>query len=268
MTIRAALAAGLLGLLASGAAGAASPDEAAARTMISGTVVCRERIALPPDASVHVRLDDASRPELPPRLIAQVTVPTAGRQVPIPFELVYKPADIVASRRYLVRATIVAGGRTLFASKTRYPVLTRGAPTKLEILVEPSGGGAARPDRAAQLEGVEWTLDSLGGVAALDRPEAQARFTLDPKKHGISGSTGCNRFSGRFELAGANLHLDPAGMTMMACAEDVMRREQAFLEALRATIGYRVKGESLELLEADGRVLARFVSAAAAARSH
>ena len=65
-------------------------------------------------------------------------------------------------------------------------------------------------------------------------------------------------------------HTTPGGMTMMACSEDVMRQEQAFLEAVKAATGDRITGESLELLEGDGHVLARFVSgpADAAPRSH
>ena len=86
----------------------------------------------------------------------------------------------------------------------------------------------------------------------------------------LSGSTGCNRFFGGFELVDGGLLLTPGGMTMMACPEDVMRQEQALLEALKAATGYRITGERLELLEGDGQVLARFVSgpAAGAPRSH
>jgi putative lipoprotein len=270
MTARITLAAGLLGLLAAGSTGARNQDAAAAPPKITGTVTYRERIALPPDASVQVRLDDASQPEMPPKLVAETTVPTAGKQVPIPFELPYRAADIVASRRYVVRAKIVAGGKTLFSSKTPYPVITRGAPTKLEILVQQGGGG--RPDRSkpaagtggAGLAGVEWRLVRLGDAPAVEQPDGkQAHFALDAEKKSLSGSTGCNRFFGGFELADGRLHLTPGGMTMMACPDELMRQEQAFLEALKAATGYRITGQTLELLEGDGRVLARFVSNAA-----
>jgi putative lipoprotein len=198
MMARITLVAGLLGLLAAGSAGARNQDAAAAPPKITGTVTYRERIALPPDASVQVRLDDASRPEMPPKLVAETTVPTAGKQVPIPFELPYRAADIVGSRRYVVRAKIVAGGKTLFSSKTPYPVITRGAPTKLEVLVQQGGGGLpARSKPAAGtgdagLEGVEWKLVELGGAPAVERPEGQqAHFVLDAEKKSLSGSTGC-----------------------------------------------------------------------------
>jgi putative lipoprotein len=279
MTIRTALAAGLLGLLCASAprATARSQDEAAAPPRITGTVTYREKVALPPDAIVQVRLDDASQPEMPAKLVAETTVPTAGKQVPISFELPYRAADIVPNRRYVVRAKIVAGGKTLFSSKTPYPVLTRGAPTKLEILVQQSGGGhPARPQPAAPsggagLVGVEWWLVELGAAPAIEQPGGQkAHFVLNAEKKSLSGSTGCNQFFGGFELVDGGLLLTPAGMTLMACPEDVMRQEQALLAALKAATGYRITGESLELLEGDGHVLARLVSSAAdgAAQSH
>ncbi len=150
MTARTALLASLVGIFSSVAvcAAAPSPDEPAAQPKITGTVSYRERIALPPDASVQVRLDDVSQPEAAPRRIAETTFPTAGKQVPIPFELPYSAADIVAGRRYAVRAKIVADGKTLFSTKTPYPVITRGAPTQLEILVQQAAGGQGGPSEA------------------------------------------------------------------------------------------------------------------------
>jgi heat shock protein HslJ len=93
---------------------------------------------------------------------------------------------------------------------------------------------------------------------------------LNEEKKSLSGSTGCNRFAGGFELVEGGLLLTPGGMTMMACPEDLMRQEQAFLEALKAATGYRITGVSLELLDCDGQVLARLVSGPAdgAPRSH
>ncbi len=259
MTTRLALAAALLAL--SAAALAQTPDPAAP-SKVTGTVVYRERIALPEDATVRVRLLDASDPELPPKPVAETTIPTRGKQVPIPFEISYAAGDVKSSRRYVVSATILAEGRTLFASRSRYPVITRGAPTKVEILVQPPAGGRpVRPKADAAsppLEGTVWTLVELGGKPPVDGPGARtAELALDSETHGIAGSTGCNRFMGTYALADGKLSLLPGGMTMMACPEDVMAQEQAFLAALRSATGYRIAGGRLELLAGDG-VAARF----------
>ena len=277
MTARTALLANLLGIFASVAvcAAAPSPDEPAAQPKVTGTVSYRERIALPSDASVQVRLDDVSQPEAAPRRIAETTFPAAGKQVPIPFELPYSQADIVAGRRYAVRAKIVAEGKTLFSTKTPYPVITRGAPTQLEILVQQAAGGkAARPKpapTAAGLTGVDWKLVSLGTTPALVPPQGPpAHLTFHSTKKSIAGSTGCNRFAGSFVLADRALSLNVGAMTMMACQDDVAAQEEAFVGALKGTAGYRLTNGDLELVDADGQALARFAAVAAdpATRSH
>ena len=77
MTIRIALAASVIGLLLGGgvrAKGLSQDDTAATPAKITGTVTYRERVALPPDASVQVRLDDVSQPEGSPRRVAETTV--------------------------------------------------------------------------------------------------------------------------------------------------------------------------------------------------
>lgn len=271
MKIRLVFAVSVLGLFAAGVSRAAarSQDDASAvvQPKITGTVTYRERIAIPPDASILVRLEDVTQPEGSPRRIAEATVAAAGRQVPIAFELPYRATDIVANRRYVVRARIMAGDKTLFSTKTPYPVITRGAPTKLEILVQQAGGRPGRPKPAPTadgLTGVEWTLVTLGTEPALAPPQGQAaNLALDSAKKTIAGSTGCNRFSGGFVLADGALHLNPGAMTMMACQDEAMRQERAFVEALKATTGYRLADGNLELVDGDGRALARFAAVGA-----
>ena len=233
---------------------------------ITGHVLGRERIAPPPGAVVRVRLEVFDNPERPPRRVAEVEFPIEGRQVPIPFTLPYDPARIVPDRRYRVTATIRSGDEILFSSRATYAVLTRGAPSRVDIVVEPAGSGARRPRTPTpggpELAGVPWKLDSLGDSPAA--AAAEIAFDRDPKQ--ISGSTGCNRFFGTYAAGeGASLKLEPAGMTLMACAGSADAQEKAFLDALRATASYRISGTTLELLDGGGRVLARFARAAEAA---
>lgn len=251
------------------AARIAQAAEDTASPKITGTVVYRERIALPPDAVVHVRLEAAGPPELPPKRIAEITVPTAGRQVPIAFELPYSASAVDPKKRHFVRATITSGDRTLFASRTPYPVLTKGAPSKVEILVQQSGAGkprpAAPPAGSFPLADSEWKLVALGQTPAAAEPDARpATLAFEGANRRISGSTGCNRFMGTFAPGeGSALKLDPNGMTLMACPDRAMQQESAFLAALRSTTGYRVEGAKLELLDGE-RVVARFESSGGA----
>ena len=240
-------------------------DENGAAAKITGSVVYRERIALPNDAIVRVRLEAAAAPEMPAKRVAEVVIPTEGKQVPIPFELAYDAAAIHPGTKYQVRATISAGDRTLFVSRTTYPVITKGAPTKVEILVQQAGSGrdsrVVASTTSLGLAGGEWKLIALGKATAVAEPDARpASLAFDGKTKRISGSTGCNRFMGTYTPGeGYGLKLDPSGMTMMACPDPATQQETAFLAALRATTAYRIEGAKLELLAKDS-VLARFES--------
>lgn len=98
---------------------------------ITGTVSYLQRIALPPNATLVVKLEDVSRADAPSIVIAERTIETAGRQVPISFKLVYDPAEIQARNRYGVRAQIFYGGNLRWMSTTAYPVITQDNPTEV-----------------------------------------------------------------------------------------------------------------------------------------
>ncbi len=54
------------------------------------------------------------------------------------------PAKIEDRFSYAVSARIEDGGKLLFVSDKRYPVITRGAPTNVELVLRPVGGPAPR----------------------------------------------------------------------------------------------------------------------------
>ncbi len=111
--------------------------DARSATVVSGTVIYRQRSALPPNASINVQLQDVTVQDTKAKVVAQVDIRSEGRQVPIPFRLRYKRASIDPSHSYAVRATITLDNETIFTSTSSYPVITRGAPTVVSILVEP-----------------------------------------------------------------------------------------------------------------------------------
>lgn len=105
---------------------------------VTGTVTYRQRIALPPDAVVKVRLQDVSRMDAPAVLLDEQTIPTQGKQVPIPFTLTYNPDQIEAKYSYAVSAEIWVKGKRQWISTTRNSVITNGKPTaNVTILVSP-----------------------------------------------------------------------------------------------------------------------------------
>lgn len=112
------------------------------RATLTGTVVYRERMALPINATIDVRLLDVSRQDVPARVMAQQTIDAAGQSVPVPYELEYDPGLVREAMSYAVRAEIrTASGELLWTTDTVHPALTRGAPTDdVEIRVVRTGG--------------------------------------------------------------------------------------------------------------------------------
>jgi uncharacterized lipoprotein YbaY len=105
--------------------------------VLAGSVIYRQRSALPPEALVRVTLEDVSLADAPATPLAETTVETAGRQVPVGFELAYDLGSIDTNHRYALRARIESGGRLLFTNTRTYPVLTGADPAILQVLVDP-----------------------------------------------------------------------------------------------------------------------------------
>jgi uncharacterized lipoprotein YbaY/heat shock protein HslJ len=113
-----------------------NPEESAQTKMqkITGTVSYRERLALSNRAELEVTLADVSRQDVAATILARQVISDPG-QVPIRFELEYRPGDIDERMSYSVRATIHDRGRLLFTTDTHTPVLTRGAGREAHLLL-------------------------------------------------------------------------------------------------------------------------------------
>ena len=109
----------------------------AATASVTGTVAYRERVMLPPDALLTVRLQDVSRQDVPARILGEQITVTDGKQVPLPFEIQYDPSLIDERFSYSISARIEDGNGILrFISDTSNPVITRDNPTQgVEIWV-------------------------------------------------------------------------------------------------------------------------------------
>ncbi len=109
---------------------------AAAQPSVSGTVVYRERMALPPDAAIEVKLQDVSGTGGTANTIAETVFGSGGKQVPISFQLSYNPSDINPAHKYQVQANIRVNGKLMFTGVIPYLVITQGAPSQVALLLE------------------------------------------------------------------------------------------------------------------------------------
>jgi heat shock protein HslJ len=122
--------------------------------------------------------------------------------------------------------------------------------------IEQSGQGVSD----ASLENTEWKLTRLGDAPVTSASQKQeANFTLNSEAHRISGSGGCNRLTGRYELHGDRITFSQMAGTMMACVQG-METEKAFLDALKQATRWKITGQQLELFDDTGRQLANFAA--------
>jgi putative lipoprotein len=89
--------------------------------VITGEVSYRERIALPPNAVLTVRLSDVSLADAPETVVAEQKIDPAG-QVPIKFELKLDPAIVQPNVNYALQARITVDDTLMFTNDERYSV--------------------------------------------------------------------------------------------------------------------------------------------------
>jgi putative lipoprotein len=117
------------------------PGDASAR--VTGTITHPRRTDLPASALVKVQLVDVSRADAAAIVLAEQLILANGTQVPLAFEIRYDPAKIDARFSYAVQARIELDARLLFINDQRYAVITRGAPTHVDMVLRPVGACAA-----------------------------------------------------------------------------------------------------------------------------
>ena len=110
----------------------------------------------------------------------------------------------------------------------------------------------------ANLGGDEWKLVSVKAADSdeliIPSPDRLPTLTFDIEKNTISGSAGCNRVMGPYELKGSSLKFGNIASSMMMCIEH-MNLESAVLKALNEINTYKVKNGQLILMK-ESKVLA------------
>ena len=114
----------------------------------------------------------------------------------------------------------------------------------------------ARADEAASdLEGTSWVLSSLATESGVTSSEIDQEITAVFEDGQMSGSAGCNSYFAGYEIEDGSLTLSGMGNTAMSCDEARNEREGEFLAALQTVTGYRLDGDTLVLLDADGNTV-------------
>jgi len=222
--------------------------------VLTGEVTYRERIALPPDATLTVKLVHLPRRDEAPVITAQARIVGPG-QVPLAFVLRFDREAVLAGQDYAVIAEIAAQDRVWFANQP-LPLDPLAASGPLSIMVNFVDTPAQPTQSAAPhspIIGVIWRLRTLEGKR-VDSHKAPTLSIASDLRAG--GSGGCNNYFTEAMIVGDQLSLGPVAATRMLCTPQIMDREQAFFAALERTAGFAMVGRRLMLRDAQGKTLA------------
>ncbi len=129
-------------------------------------------------------------------------------------------------------------------------VLNRTNLTALALASALVAAACASSAPEAPLSGTRWQAQTIEGA-----PVAYRTPTIEFAADRISGTGGCNRYFGTYQITGAQISVGDVGATEMACEPVVMAQEAAFHTALGDARSYRREGETLILASSSGDVL-------------
>ena len=101
--------------------------------------------------------------------------------------------------------------------------------------------------------GSEWVPVEIAGGEVEAPDQRFMRFGGDGK---LSGHAGCNRFFATYLTDADAIEIGPVGATRMLCPDQIMEKEQQFLQVLQEAAVFEREGIALVLKDADGNVLA------------
>ena len=102
---------------------------------VSGNASYLQRIAMPPEAVLTVQVQNITHAGSRAMVLSESREVFGRRQVPLAYSVMVARSAINPHKRYAVRATISVKGQTQFATTLQYPVLTRGAPSQVNLLL-------------------------------------------------------------------------------------------------------------------------------------
>jgi heat shock protein HslJ len=99
--------------------------------------------------------------------------------------------------------------------------------------------------------GTSWTVVSINGAPTAPNARPTMVFEFDGS---LSGSGGCNQYSGSFRTDGDRITVRDLSSTMMACEAPLMAQEQGFLAALGGATTWRLTEQGNLQLEGAGDI--------------
>src|SRR5262245_22568591 len=117
------------------------------------------------------------------------------------------------------------------------------------------------PSDAPDLVNTVWTLSSVV-IDGTETPSAATASLEFAEAGAMSGSTGCNQFSGSYEQLNEELTIEPGPMTLAACVDPAVDAQEKAIIAMLPNVATVASGSdgSLILQNSDGDTLATYTS--------
>lgn len=236
---------------------------------LSGEVTYRQRVELPANASLTVRLLDLL--QSPPDVVVEAIAPIARRgQVPLQFTLNFDDTRLSAGHRYGLEALIIAEDQVWFRNELPLAVDPASGAGGSMVIVDFVGQIATNANNAdtagarqvpgtslnvsAELTDTLWVMEMNGAP----RPGASPVTLSIAADRRAGGSGPCNNYFAQAAFDGPQLTFSSVVATKRACPTPVMEDERTFFDALAQVRGYRLSDSRLELLDSGGARLLRF----------
>lgn len=154
---------------------------------VNGTVSYRERLILPADSQIVVRLEDITRGQAYPAVVSEQRI-MPNSAAPTTFSLPYDYGSINPNATYVVNAYIEQGGRVLFRNNKVYQVLTKTAPSsnihveleQVAAVFVPQPVATVPPGTVVQQTTTTTTTPTTGSVIVQPAPAAPGTYYVAP----------------------------------------------------------------------------------------
>ncbi|MGQ0799176.1 MAG: YbaY family lipoprotein [Pseudomarimonas sp.] len=160
------------------AAAKSVPPVPASAPAIRGEISIDGLTTLPPKLELRMRLLDMTDPSVAPPVVAERTEP-APATLPYSYALPFQPATVVDARRYVVEASLLAGGALLYGTPAPVAVLTQGSNRQAKLLL--TRGSVSAAD-TAPAELIKQEFDALeaaiGGMERLTGERINDKTTI------------------------------------------------------------------------------------------
>lgn len=129
------------------------------------------------------------------------------------------------------------------------------------LTIETTGGGplvydALDPEKAVS---GDWVVINYFRPGAVVSPVVGSNLTATFAKGQVSGDSGCNQYSGPYEVDDTKIAIGPLASTLRACADPAVDQQAGeYLAALELARTFSLDGATLTLFREDGGIAVTF----------